>query len=116
MQANKVRHSCLTLRVPVHVEVEEGEPRLVPHTQLLVEHLQTAGLSRDRHLLQGKRREQEVDTCRKHTINIAMAIHVQDFSMYSAVTRVDTNRDPCPIHSPIWQLTNWPYFTLPACT
>ena len=56
-QANKVRQSRLTLRVPVHVEVEEGEPRLVPHTQLLVEHLQTAGLSRDRHLLQGNRGE-----------------------------------------------------------
>ena len=42
----------LTLWLFIHVDMEEGEPRLVTHTQLLIEHLQAVGLGGNHHFLQ----------------------------------------------------------------
>lgn len=44
----------LTLRLPVHIEVEERETRLVAYTQFFVEHLETMGLRGNCHLLHRK--------------------------------------------------------------
>lgn len=41
----------LTLRLPVHIEVEKREARLVAYTQLFVEHLETVSLRGNCHLL-----------------------------------------------------------------